>query len=63
MYAIRSYYAVEKHLRLAREALDVETTAQAVLKASLQRQIFFGGSYIDGMVPSSGRSSDNFSFK
>ncbi|MDF0600490.1 LuxR family transcriptional regulator [Psychromarinibacter sp. C21-152] len=31
---------VEKHLRLAREALDVETTAQAVLKASLQNQIF-----------------------
>ena len=31
---------VEKHLRLAREALSVETTAQAVLKASLQNQIF-----------------------
>lgn len=31
---------VEKHLRLAREALDVETTAQAVLKASVQNQIF-----------------------
>ncbi|MEM6325009.1 MAG: LuxR family transcriptional regulator [Pseudomonadota bacterium] len=31
---------VEKHLRLARRALDVETTAQAVLKASLQNQIF-----------------------
>lgn len=31
---------VEKHLRLAREALDVETTAQAVLKASMQNQIF-----------------------
>ncbi|HBQ37029.1 MAG TPA: LuxR family transcriptional regulator, partial [Rhodobacteraceae bacterium] len=31
---------VEKHLRLAREALDVETTAQAVLKASYQSQIF-----------------------
>lgn len=31
---------VEKHLRLAREALDVETTAQAVLKASFQDQIF-----------------------
>lgn len=31
---------VEKHLRLAREALDVETTAQAVLKASFQNQIF-----------------------
>lgn len=31
---------VEKHLRLARDALDVETTAQAVLKASMQKQIF-----------------------
>ncbi len=31
---------VEKHLRLARGVLDVETTAQAVLKASVQKQIF-----------------------
>lgn len=31
---------VEKHLRLAREALDVDTTAQAVLKASFQNQIY-----------------------
>lgn len=31
---------VEKHLQLAREALSVETTAQAVLKASLQNQMF-----------------------
>lgn len=31
---------IEKHLRLAREALDVDTTAQAVLKASFQNQIF-----------------------
>ncbi|MEM8979158.1 MAG: LuxR family transcriptional regulator [Pseudomonadota bacterium] len=31
---------IEKHLRLAREALDVETTAQAVHKASVQNQIF-----------------------
>lgn len=31
---------VEKHLRLAREALNAETTAQAVLKASVQNQIF-----------------------
>ncbi|MGC1503623.1 MAG: LuxR family transcriptional regulator [Sulfitobacter sp.] len=31
---------VEKHLRLAREALSVETTAQAVLKASFANQIF-----------------------
>ncbi|WP_142633818.1 LuxR family transcriptional regulator [Ruegeria faecimaris] len=34
---------VEKHLRLAREALVVETTAQAVLKASLQNQMFIVG--------------------
>ncbi|MCA0043797.1 helix-turn-helix transcriptional regulator [Celeribacter litoreus] len=31
---------VEKHLRLAREALGVETTAQAVLKASFHNQMF-----------------------
>lgn len=31
---------VEKHLRLAREALEVETTAQAVLKATVLNQIF-----------------------
>lgn len=31
---------VEKHLRLAREALDVDTTAQAILKASSQNQFF-----------------------
>lgn len=31
---------VEKHLRLAREKLDVETTAQAVLKASFYNQMF-----------------------
>ncbi len=31
---------VEKHLRNARDALDVETTAQAVRKASVQNQIF-----------------------
>jgi len=31
---------VEKHLRLARETLDVETTAQAVLKASFLNQMF-----------------------
>ena len=34
---------VEKHLRLARTALDVDTTAQAVLKASFQNQIFVVG--------------------
>lgn len=31
---------VEKHLRLARAALSVETTAQAVLKAAFQNQMF-----------------------
>jgi len=31
---------VEKHLRLAREALDVETTAQAVAKGALLNRIF-----------------------
>lgn len=31
---------VEKHLRLAREALNVETTAQAVLKAAFRNQIY-----------------------
>ena len=31
---------VEKHLRLAREALGVETTAQAVLKAAFYNQLF-----------------------
>jgi DNA-binding CsgD family transcriptional regulator len=34
---------IEKHLRLAREALDVETTAQAVLKAAFQNQMFVIG--------------------
>ncbi|WP_090207624.1 autoinducer binding domain-containing protein [Yoonia litorea] len=31
---------VEKHLRLAREALDVDTTAQAILKAALHNQMY-----------------------
>lgn len=31
---------VEKHLRLARESLNVETTAQAVLKAAFQNQMY-----------------------
>ena len=31
---------VEKHLRLAREALNVETTAQAVMKATVQNQMY-----------------------
>ena len=33
---------VEKHLRLAREALDVETTAHAVAKAALFNHLFAG---------------------
>ena len=36
---------VEKHLRLARGVLGVETTAQAVLKASFQNQMFI----VDGI--------------
>ena len=36
---------VEKHLRMAREALNVDTTAQAVLKASLNNQLFLQESY------------------
>ena len=36
----RSLGTVEKHLRLIREKLGVETTAQAVLKASFQNQFF-----------------------
>lgn len=31
---------VEKHMRLAREALEAEATAQAVLKATMQKRIF-----------------------
>ncbi|KIC37438.1 LuxR family transcriptional regulator [Leisingera sp. ANG-M7] len=31
---------IEKHLRLARESLSVETTAQAVLKAALYNQMY-----------------------
>lgn len=33
---------VEKHLRLAREVLDVDTTAQAVAKGALMNMIFVG---------------------
>ncbi len=36
----RNPATVEKHLRLAREALDVETTAQAILKIGNQNQFF-----------------------
>lgn len=31
---------IEKHMRLARESMDVDTTAQAVLKAALQNQMY-----------------------
>jgi len=36
----RAPATVEKHLRLAREALNVQTTAQALLKASFMNQIY-----------------------
>lgn len=36
----RTSATVEKHLRLARDALGVETTAQAVLKAAFQNQMY-----------------------
>ena len=36
----RTPATIEKHLRLAREALNVETTAQAVLKAAFYNQMF-----------------------
>ena len=45
---------VEKHLRLAREALDVETTAQAVLKAAYQNQIFLVPTTGGSVAPQSG---------
>lgn len=37
-----SHVTVEKHTRLAREALDVETASQAVQKASALYQLFLG---------------------
>jgi len=40
---------VEKHLRLARERLDAETTANAVMKASLQSQFFLFSSSDSGV--------------
>lgn len=36
----RNQATVEKHLRLARQNLNVETTAQAVLKVAIQNQFF-----------------------
>lgn len=36
---------VEKHLRLARKVLGVETTAQAVIRAAFQNQIFLSKLY------------------
>lgn len=41
---------IEKHLRLARERLDVDTTAQAVMKASLQNQFFIFEGYRAGNI-------------
>lgn len=41
---------VEKHLRLAREALDVETTTQAVAKAALLNMIFQKDAGTEGPV-------------
>ncbi|SHE55011.1 LuxR family transcriptional regulator [Loktanella atrilutea] len=41
---------VEKHLRLARSALGVETTAQAVLKAAFTNQMFVGTAEADVKV-------------
>jgi LuxR family transcriptional regulator len=40
MLISRTTATVEKHLRLARESLGVQTTAQAVSKATFQNQIF-----------------------
>lgn len=31
---------IEKHLKMARQALNVETTAQAIMKVSVYKQIF-----------------------
>lgn len=36
----RNPATIEKHLRLAREALDVDTTAQAIMKATAQNRFF-----------------------
>ena len=36
----RNPATIEKHLRLAREALDVDTTAQAIMKATAGNQFF-----------------------
>lgn len=36
----RTPATVEKHLRLARDAMNVETTAQALLKAAFMKQIY-----------------------
>ena len=46
----RTPATVEKHLRLARSALGVETTAQAVLKAAFSNQMFVVRSKIDHEV-------------
>jgi LuxR family transcriptional regulator len=51
---------VEKHLRLAREVLDVETTAHAVAKAALFNHLFAGEPAVRavlGQAAGGGRSS------
>ncbi|MGX9350435.1 LuxR family transcriptional regulator [Shimia sp. W99] len=42
----RTPATVEKHLRLAREAMNVETTAQALLKASFMHQIYLPDGHV-----------------
>ena len=46
---------VEKHLRLARETLSVDTTAQAVAKAALMNLIFQRNPQDAGPVPVAAR--------
>ena len=41
---------VEKHLRLTREALSVDTTAQAVAKAALMNLIFTNDVEVEALV-------------
>jgi LuxR family transcriptional regulator len=50
---------VEKHLRLAREALNVETTAQAVAKGTLLNLIFTGDSG-PAFAPRTGKDSPTY---
>jgi LuxR family transcriptional regulator len=43
----RNVATIEKHLRKVRDAMDAETTAQAVLKASMQNQLYLYGDRTD----------------